>query len=304
MLNELAFIIGTTLMYATPLIFASLGGVVSENSGVINIGIEGMMTFGAFVASWVTLSTSNPWTGLLAGACAGGFLGLIHAFVSIKLKANQVVSGIAINFLGPGLAIFICRLVFEGTSMTPALTMEQKIPRPFQAYITTNSFFDLAFNHYATVYLALLLVPTLSFIFYRTKLGLRLRSCGEHQKAGETLGLKIANLRYLAVISSGVLSGIGGASLSLAIVSNFRPTLISGQGFIALAAMIFGKWTPQGAFAASLFFGLAQSLVIYLGGKENLVVSSQLLSLLPYVLTLLILVIFVGKSRAPNSLGQ
>jgi ABC-type uncharacterized transport system permease subunit len=289
-MNEIMFLFATTLMYSTPLIFTALGGVMSEKSGVINIGLEGMMTFGAFAASWVAITMQNPWLGLLAGGISGLLLALLHAIASIKFKANQVVSGMAINFLGSGLAIFFCRIFFEGASMTPPLDLEKKIPA--------------VFNQYATVYIAFAMAVLIWFIFNKTRLGLRLISAGEHPKASGAAGINVSLYRYIGVLSSGFLAGVGGGSLSIAIVSNFRPTLISGQGFIALAAMIFGKWNPVGTLFACLFFGFSQALVVFIGGFQELHVSSQLLATLPYVLTLIILVGFMGKTTAPSALGQ
>lgn len=288
-MNEIFFLISTTLMYATPLIFTGLGGLMSEKTGIVNIGLEGMMTIGAFFASYVALKTNQPWFGFLAGGMAGLTLAALHALASIKYKANQVVSGMAINFLGGGLSIFLCRLFFDGTSMTPPLDLEKKIP--------------LLFNQYATVYIAFILTFIIWFILNKTALGLRLISVGEHPKSSDAAGFSVASYRTMGVLSSGFMAGLGGASLSIAIVSNFRPTLISGQGFIALAAMIFGKWRPIGTLMACLFFGFSQALVVYLGGKESLQVSSQLLSILPYILTLIVLVGLMGKTVAPTALG-
>jgi len=302
MLASLAFIIGTTLMYATPLIYTALGGVISENSGVINIGLEGMMTIGAFVGAAVGFFTDSPWLGFLAAGVAGGMLAVFHAIASISFGADQTISGIAINFLGPGLALFFSRLLFEGATMTKPIPLTSKIPRPLNGLFPQNSFPDQIFNQYATVYLALLLVGVVWFVLYKTKFGLRLRAVGEHPKAADTLGVNVYKIRYIAVILSGVFAGFGGAAMSIAVVSNFRPTLISGQGFIALAAMIFGKWKPQGAMWASLLFGAAQGLIIYLGSTA-IQISSQILAMLPYILTLLILTGFVGKSVAPAADG-
>jgi ABC-type uncharacterized transport system permease subunit len=284
------FLFSTTLMYSTPLIFTALGGVLSEKSGVINIGLEGMMTMGAFTASLVAIKTGNPWLGLLAGGMGGLSLALLHALASIKYKANQVVSGMAINFLGSGIAIFLCRLFFEGTSMTPPLDLEKKIP--------------VWMGQYATVYLAIAVTFIIWFMLYKTVFGLRLISAGEHPKSTDAAGLNVSVYRSIGVLSSGFLAGLGGASLSIAIVSNFRPTLISGQGFIAIAALIFGKWKPVETMAACLFFGFSQALVIFLGGREDVQVSSQLLSILPYVLTLIVLIGFMGKTTAPTALGN
>lgn len=288
-MKDIFFLLATTLMYATPLIFASLGGLMSEKTGIINIGLEGMMTFGAFFASFIAIKTGNPWMGLFAGGCAGLALAILHALSSIKFKSNQVVSGMAINFLGTGLSLFFCRLFFEGTSMTPPLDLEKKLPT--------------FMGQYATVYLAFIVAFILWFIFHKSVLGLRLISVGDHAKATDSAGLSVSFYRTLGVLSSGFLAGLGGASLSIAIVSNFRPTLISGQGFIAIAALIFGKWKPIPTLLACLFFGFSQSLVIYLGGKENLQISSQLLSILPYVMTIFVLVGFVKNMAAPRALG-
>jgi ABC-type uncharacterized transport system permease subunit len=289
-MQDLFFLFSTTLMYATPLIFTALGGVLSEKTGVINIGLEGMMTMGAFSASLVAIKTGNPWLGLLAGGFGGLSLAILHAIASIKYKGNQVVSGMAINFLGSGFAIFFCRLFFDGTSMTPPLDLEKKIP-------------EFA-GQYATVYLAFILTFVIWFVLTKTVLGLRMVSVGEHPKSADAAGLNVSLYKTIGVLTSGFLAGLGGASLSIAIVSNFRPTLISGQGFIAIAALIFGKWRPVQTALACLFFGLSQALVIFLGGRESIHISSQLLSILPYVMTLLILVGFMGKTTGPTALGE
>ncbi|MGZ3807556.1 MAG: ABC transporter permease [Bacteriovorax sp.] len=289
-MKDLIFLFSTTLMYSTPLIFTALGGVLSEKTGVINIGLEGMMTMGAFVASLVAIKQGNPWVGLIAGGLGGLTLALLHALASIKYRANQVVSGMAINFLGSGIAIFMCRLFFEGTSMTPPLDLEKKIP--------------VFMGQYATVYLALFVTVLVWFVLTKTVLGLRMISAGEHPKSTDAAGLNVSLYRAIGVLSSGFLAGLGGASLSIAIVSNFRPTLISGQGFIAIAALIFGKWRPVQTALACLFFGLSQALVIFLGGRADIQISSQLLSILPYVLTLIVLVGFMGKTTAPSALGE
>ncbi|QUH25992.1 ABC transporter permease [Serpentinicella alkaliphila] len=317
MLNNIALIISITLMYSTPLIYAALGGVISEKSGVVNIGLEGMMTIGAFAGAATGALTGNPWLAFLVAGLSGGIFGLLHAIASVTFHANQVVSGIAINFLAPGLALFISRRIFNGATMTPLIPLENKMPLPFSNIFRSlhnqgrfgnvfarNSIVDLIFNQYVTVYIAFILVAILWFLLYKTKFGLRIRAVGEHPKAADTLGVNVYGLRYFCVIASGVLAGLGGASLSLAIVSTFRATLVSGQGFIALAAVIFGKWKPQGALAACLLFGLATGLRIYLGGSAvGLDVSQNLLSMLPYVITLVVLVGFVGKAVAPASVG-
>lgn len=301
-LNDLGLIIGISLMYAAPLMYTALGGVMTENSGVVNIGLEGMMTIGAFVGATVGFYSGNPWLAFLCAGLAGGVLALLHAVACVTFSADQVVSGIAINFLGPGLSLFLSRVFFDGATMTKPIPLDQKMPRPLNGVFAQNSFLDLVFNQYATVYLAFLLVFIIWYILYKTKIGLRIRAVGEHPRAADTLGIDVYKVKYLAVILSGVFAGFGGAAMSLAAVSNFRATLISGQGFIALAAMIFGKWTPQGSMWACLLFGVAQGLVVYLGGTD-IRVSSQLLAMIPYVITLIILMSFVGKATGPAANG-
>jgi simple sugar transport system permease protein len=303
MLDNIGLLLGTALMYATPLIYTALGAVVSENSGVINIGLEGMMVVGAFTGATVGYFFGNPWLAFFVAGIAGGIFGLLHAIACVTFKANQIVSGIAINFLGSGLSVFLSRVFFDGATLTKAIDLNNKMPRPLHDLFPKDTFFYYILgNRYSTVYLAFLLVFIVWFILYKTKLGLRIRAVGEHPRAADTLGINVFKIRYLAVIISGVFSGFGGAAMSLAVVSNFRPTLISGHGFIALAAMIFGKWKPQGALLACLLFGFAQGLAVFLG-QFDLKISSQILSMIPYLLTIVILISFVGKSHCPAADG-
>jgi ABC-type uncharacterized transport system permease subunit len=302
-LLSIAFVLGQTLMYSSPLIFTSLGGTLSENSGVINIGLEGMMVVGAFTAAAVGYYAGSPWIGFLAAGIASGVFGLLHAVACVTFNADHVVSGIAMNFLGPGLSFFVSRLIFDGATQTKSLDLNLKMPRPLNGLFATNSFFDLILNRYATAYLALLMVAAIWFLLYRTRLGLRIRSVGQHPEAADTLGVHVRRIRYFSVIGSGVLAGLGGATLSIAIVSQFRPGLISGQGFIALAAMIFGKWKPQGALMACFLFGFSQALVVFLGLRTQ-AIPTQVMSMLPYLITLLVLVGFVGRAVAPKASGR
>ena len=289
-------------MYAAPLIYTALGGVISENSGVVNIGLEGMMTIGAFVGAAVGYYSGNPWLAFIAAGLSGGALALLHAFACVSFAADQVVSGTAINFIGPGLALFLSRIFFHGGTMTMPIELDNKMPRPLNGLFPQRSFLDLVFNQYATVYMAFVLVFIVWFLLYKTRFGLRLRAVGEHPRAADTLGVNVFKIKYIAVILSGIFAGFGGAAMSIAVVSNFRPTLISGQGFIALAAMIFGKWKPQGAMWACLLFGAAQGLVVFLGGT-SIKVSSQILAMIPYILTLIVLMGFVGKANGPAADG-
>lgn len=298
MLSEIFLIIGITLMYSTPLIFGALGGVISERSGVVNIGIEGMMTVGAFVGAAVGYFSGNVWFGFFAAGFAGGLIALLHAVASITFKADQTISGIAINLLGSGFALFFCRQLFEGATMTKPIV--NKIPKIMGNSIQSKLLQSI--NVDVTVFIALLCAIALWFVLYKTKWGLRIRSVGEHPAAADTLGINVYKIRYICVIISGILSGFGGASVTLGIITQFTPTAISGQGFIALAAVIFGKWTPQGAYGACIVFGLAQALTVVLGG-ESIAIPSEILSMLPYILTIIILILFVGRSVAPKSDG-
>lgn len=299
MLNSILIAIGITLMYSAPLVFAAIGGVISERSGVTNIGIEGMMSIGAFTGAAVGYYTVNPWLGLLCGGIAGGLLALLHAVASVTFRADQTVSGIAINLIGPGVSLFLSRMFFEGATMTKPVP--NKLPKLFSILGIENSSLG-SLNVDITAVLALLLVVIVWFIMYKTKWGLRMRALGEHPAAVDTLGVSVYRSRYLCVIISGILAGIGGASFTLAIISQFTPTAISGQGFIALAAVIFGKWRPFGAYWACLLFGFAQALVVTLG--EKAVVPSDILAMLPYILTILVLIVFVGRSSAPKASGK
>lgn len=287
MVSSILLLIGITLMYSAPLIFGALGGVISERAGVVNIGIEGMMVIGAFVGAAVAYYSGSPWLGFLSAGIAGGLISLLHAVASITFKADQTISGIAINLIGPGIAVFLCRLFFKGAAMTPPVP--NKLPKIFGGIDST-------------VVLALVLTVILWFVLYKTKWGLHIRSVGENPAAADTMGINVTKIRYVCVIMSGVLSGFGGAAMTLAIINQFTQTAISGQGFIALAAVIFGKWKPHGAYGACLLFGFSQALTVVLGGG-HFVIPSQILAMLPYVLTIVVLILFVGKSVAPKADG-
>lgn len=301
-MNNVAIILGITLLYSAPLIYTALGGVLSENAGVVNIGLEGMMSVGAIVASIVGYYSLNPWLAFLCGGLAGLALALLHAIATIQFQADHVVSGIAINLIGPGLSLLLCRLAFEGAANSKPIPLDAKIPMLFKN-ISSKSFIGIILRQYATVYIVIILVILIWFMLYKTRLGLRIRSVGEHPEAAETLGINVYGIKYFCVLASGFLAGLGGASMSLAIVSSFRQTLISGQGFIALAAVIFGGWRPQGAMLACLLFGAAQGLSVYLG-SIGYSIDSNLLSMIPYVITLIVLILFVGGTKAPSADGK
>ena len=300
--STIALFISDTLLFATPLLFTALGGMFTEKAGVTNIGLEGMMTIGAFAGATVGYYTKSALLGFIAGGIAAALIALIHAIVSITFGADQVVSGIAINFIGPGVSLFICSLLFEGAKQTiPVADGEGKMIKIFDN-LTGIQFIDKILGQYITTYIALGLVVLISIYLYKTKFGLRLIAVGEHPKAAETLNVNVYLYRYFAVVISGLLAGFGGATMSLATVSNFSQSLISGHGFIALVAVIFGKWKPYGVLGACLFFGAAQELAILLPGL-NINIPESILPMVPYISTLLVLIFFVGKSKGPSSAG-
>lgn len=299
MLNNILIAITITLMYSAPLTLAAIGGVISERSGITNIGIEGMMSIGALTGAAVGYFTQNPWLGLICAGIAGGLLALLHAVASISCCADQTVSGLAINLIGPGLAMFLSRYFFSGATMT--LPVPVKLPKVVDPiYFQNTPFSSLSID--ASVVIALIVVIVTSFVLYQTKWGLRIRAMGEHPAAVDTLGVSVYKSRYTCVIISGILAGLGGGTVTLAIISQFTPTAISGQGFIALAAVIFGKWRPIGAYLACLLFGFSQALVILLGGG-SIQIPSTLLAMIPYILTIAVLILFVGRSSAPKAAG-
>lgn len=296
MINNILLAIGITLMYSTPLALAGQGSVISEVSGVVNIGIEGMMTIGAFFAAFVGQRTGNPWLGFLCGGLAGAFFGLCHAFASVTVKADQTVTGIAMNLIGPGVALFLCRLFYNGA--TQSEPVPHKIPTLFPAKMLSGAAKNL--NLSWTTIIAFLVALAMWYVFYHTTWGLHIRAVGEHPAAADTLGINVYRVRYLSVIVSGFLAGLGGASMTLNVVSQFSPTAISGQGFIAIAAVIFGKWTPHGGYLACLLFGFFTALTVLLGNSG---VPIEIISMLPYVATIVILVLFVGRASAPKANG-
>jgi simple sugar transport system permease protein len=277
-------VIGATLRMATPLIIAGIGGMFSERSGVINIALEGMMLLGAFFGVVITYYVGSPWLGILGAMAVGGLLGVVHGIVSIRYKANQVVSGTAINILAGGLTIYILRVLFNVAGTTPAVT---KLP-------TWGPFSPI-------VFLALLLVVLSHIILFYTPLGLRIRSVGEHPKAADTVGINVYGIRYLCVIISGCLAGLAGAYLSLGELDVFVKNMTAGRGFIALAAMIFGKWTPIGTFGASILFGFADALQMRLQGIG---IPSQFIQMIPYIFTMVALVGVIGRAVPPGALGE
>ena len=303
--NSLGIILFATLAYSTPLLYAALGSCFSEVSGVVNIGIEGMMTAGAFAGTVIAYFTGNPWLGFFCGGLAGALFGALHAIATVNLGADQTIAGTAINMLGPGIAIMLAKVMFNSTDTIP-LTQAQKIPKLFSGAFDTSTvfgrFMDNVFANYASTYLVFIAAVLVWFIFYKTRFGLRLRACGEHPQACETLGIDVIKMRFLCVCISGFLAGLGGACVTMTISTQFRPISIVGQGFIAIAAVIFGKFRPHGALIGCLLFGFCSGLKVVLGGSSG--IDMQLISMIPYVVTVIVLVLFVGKSRVPSANGK
>lgn len=310
-MDILANLLNGTLVFSTALIFAALGGLISERSGVINIGLEGFMVSGAFFSAIISyyaesagMGALSPWLGLLGAFVFTTIFSSIHAVASIKYKANQVVSGVVINILAASSTFFFVKMIFMGSAETPMLIQVfHKVSIP---YLSDIPFFGrVLFNAYPTTYLAIALVLVIYYVMFKTSAGLRLRAVGEHPSAADTAGIKVNRTRYLAVILSGSLAALGGATIVLTSNSNFAFNTISGQGYIALAAVIFGKWHPVGAMLAALFFGLAQAIKDQFQIFEFAhSIPNEIFYMLPYVLTLLVLIGAVGRSRAPKALGE
>ena len=294
-------LINAVLVSTPPLLLAALGSCFSERSGVVNIGIEGMMTIGAFIGAISAHYIGNGLIAFLLGGVAGMVFGALHALACISFNADQTIAGTAINFIGPGLAIFISKALFN-SSDTPPLNPDSKLPKMFSGTFRPGSFGYNVIETYPAAYLSILLVIVIWFVFFRTRFGMRLRACGEHPKACATLGINVRRVRYTCVILSGFLAGLGGAFVTLSTVSQFRPSVIVGQGFIAIAAVIFGKFNPQGALIGCLIFGLCNGIKPLVGSGN--VISPNLVSMIPYVVTLLALILFVGNSRVPAASGK
>jgi simple sugar transport system permease protein len=288
------------LQEAVLLLLPALGGVISERSGVVNIAMEGMMLAGAFAAVVSDLAWHNPWLAALVAILAGGLMALIHAVISIRFRADQIISGIAINIFAAGMTTFLLDRIYgvEGIGHVPpnALLPTLNIPGLDQI-----PFLGLAlFQQNIVVYVAIIVLILSNVVLFRTRLGLRIRAVGEHPQAADTAGINVYALRYGAVITSGLLSGLAGAFLSIGIVNTFVANMTGGRGYIALAAMIFGKWTPYGAAIACLIFGLGTAIY---DSNSTLHFSPYLLNMLPYVLTLAVLAGLVGKSVPPAADG-
>jgi simple sugar transport system permease protein len=276
----------SAIRLATPLLLAALGGMFSERSGVINVALEGLMLAGAFTAAAVTWYAGSPWVGLLSAIVAGAAIAGIHAVACIRYKADQVVSGMAINILLTGVPALLSGAFFLSSGSTPQIPKENLIA-------------------WTPIFIAFALVPLTYYALYYTPFGLRLRAVGENPEAADAAGVSVRAMRYTGVLLSGALAGIGGAYLSIGQSSLFTRNMSAGRGFIALAALIFGKWRPVQTMLACLLFGFTEAVAIQLqgvpiGGEE---IPNQFIQIIPYVLTIVVLAGFIGTSRAPRALG-
>jgi ABC-type uncharacterized transport system permease subunit len=285
----------SAIRLATPLIFAALGGLFSERSGVINIALEGLMLAGAFTAAVATYELHNPFIGLLCGMVAGGALAWIYAVACIKFQADQVVAGMAINFLMIGLPALISGAVYDSSGSTPQIDKAQQLTQYFDNRISVMSLIVFA------------LVPMCWYVLYKTPFGLRLRATGENPEAADAAGVDVIKIRYIGVIISGILAAAGGAYLSIGQSSLFTRNMTAGRGFIALAALILAKWRPVPVLVACLFFGFMEALTIQMQGVVKMPsgedIPVQFIQIIPYVLTIIVLAGFIGLSRAPKALG-
>mgnify|MGYP003498113397 CR=1 FL=1 len=308
-LEILYFLVPAAIAYAAPLILTAIGGVFSERSGVVNIGLEGLMVMGAFIGILFNLTFVNvfgegtEWVALLAAMVVAALFSLLHAVASVSFRADQVVSGVAINLLAVALCLFLVKMIYDKgqTDFVQERFLRDDIPFLKDIPILGPMFFQ---NVYWTSVLAIGIAILAWVVLYYTPFGLRLRAVGEHPMAADTMGINVTRMRYIAVMISGGLAGIGGAIYSQSISLDFGHSTINGQGFMALAAMIFGKWHPLGAMGAAVFFGFAQALSI-VGGSLPYIseIPSVFLLILPYVLTILALAGFIGKANAPKALG-
>ena len=308
-------ILSATLRMATPLVFAAMAGVFSERSGTIDIGLEGKMLATAFASASIAVVTGSAWIALFGAVLLGVLMALLHGLACITYRGNQVVSGVAINIIAAGLTLVLGNAWFGRGGQTPDLPADARfLPLRFPGWESVASIpvigpiysFVLS-GHNLLVYVAFLAVPLTWWVLYHTRFGLRLRAVGEDPKVVDTAGISVSWLRYRAVIIAGVLCGFAGAYLAIAQNAGFSPHMTAGRGFIALAAMVFGKWRPWPAMFACLLFGLLDAIAIRLQGVVIPSVGEvpvELIQAMPYVLTVVLLAGFVGRAMAPHALGQ
>ncbi|WP_293577271.1 ABC transporter permease [Phaeobacter sp.] len=307
-------VLDSTVRLATPLLLACLAGLFSERAGIFDIGLEGKMLMAAFFSAAIAATTGNVWYGLLAGIASSLALSGLHGLASITFRGNQLISGVAINFLAAGMTVLIAQDWFQQGGRTPSLISGgrfEPITLPFADAIEPVPFIgpiysELLSGHSILVYLAFLAVPATAWILFGTRFGLRLRAVGENPAAVDTAGVSVVGLRYAAVMICGLLCGIAGAYLATALQAGFVKDMTAGRGFIALAALIFAKWRPWHALGACLLFGLLQAVALRFQNIElgTIVIPVQFMDALPYILTVVILAGFVGKAIPPKAGGE
>ena len=313
-LADILLLSDSTLRIAAPLILAALAGLCAERAGIVDIGLEGKMLAAAFAAASSAAITGSPWAGLLAGILTSVFLAVLHGYVSINQRGNQIVSGMAINIMVAGLAPTLANAWFSRGGQTPLLSNEARfteITLPFADALADVPllgaiYSDLLSGHNLLTYLAFVAVPVVAWMLYKTRFGLRLRAVGENPEAVDTAGISVALLRYQAMIIAGILCGVSGSALSTALGAGFIRDMSAGKGFLALAAMIFGKWKPVPTLLACLLFAFVDALQGRLQGVSFPLIGEipvQFTIMLPYVLTVVILAGFVGKMEAPKASG-
>jgi general nucleoside transport system permease protein len=301
-------LVSLTLIFATPLVFAAIGGMFSERSGVVNIGLEGMMLMGAFFAAWGADRTGSWVGGLVIGMVAGGLLALVHAFFSIHLRADQIVSGTAVILLAWGITGFLYNDIYGDAGTPGDLPAVPDVDLGFLGSIPPTglgNFLEDSFGQTSLMtVIALALVFVSYVVMFKTPIGLRIRSVGEHPRAADTVGISVYGVRYASVVTSGVLAALGGVYLSIGFNHSFTEKMTAGMGFIALAALIFGNWRPFGAAAAALLFGFARALEPQLQNVESWANYSELFAALPYLVTLIAVAGVIGRSIPPAAIGR
>ena len=305
-------VLESTLRLATPLLFACLAGLISERAGVFDIGLEGKMLAAAFIAAAIAFVSGNVWIGVLAAIAVSVAISLIHGLAAITFRGNQLISGVAINFLAAGITVVIAQNWFRQGGRTPSLSGDARMPTielPFAETLAPipvlGPIYNVLSGHAILVYVGLLSVPAVWYLLFRTRFGLRLRAVGENPAAVDTAGISVVGLRFAAVALCGVLCGLAGAYLSTGLSAGFVKDMTAGRGFIALAAMIFAKWRPWQALGAVLLFGFLEAVANRFQNIELLGVALpvQVMQALPYILTVVILAGFVGKAIPPRAGG-
>jgi simple sugar transport system permease protein len=291
-------ILASGIRLATPYLFAAIGETFGQRSGVLNLGVDGQMLLGAFAAFYVVYVTENLWLGLLAAIIVGALMGLAMAFVTVNLQAQQGISGIGFYLFGLGMSDLLFKMLVGTVETVKGFP---KIHIPFLSDIPILG--EIFFNHNLMVYGAFLLVPVSWFVQNKTTLGLKIRAVGENPEAADSLGVSVARVRYFTIIQGGILSGIAGASLSIALLNVFQQNMTSGLGFIAVALVYFGGWRPFGVLGGALLFSMVSSLQLWMQVK-NVPIPSDIAVMLPYILTILVLVVSVSRVRAPSALTK